>query len=260
MAAASQAESMWEDATGRNLFTYDETSNFPINLVYDSRQAYTDAEKNLQTQLQERGDENASIKSKYQSLLDNYNAVKAVYEQKSADFEKNLQDYNAEVDKWNKTGGAPPDVYAQLSDQQKTLADEQKKLNDTAYELNQLVTQINSFASEGNNVLSDYNKIVDEYNKKFSEDREFTQGDYEGNLINIYQYDSRDELVIVIAHEMGHALGLDHVEGSSSVMFHLLADQTLQSGLSTNDIVEFQNVCGTGGLTLGSVFQIPRLP
>lgn len=252
--AVSAAESMWEDATGRNLFTYDETADFSINFVYDDRQQYTEAERDLREDLEERGSENDSLRQRYERLLDEYESLRASYEQQSAEYEQRLREYNAEVERWNEAGGAPEDVYEDLSERKEELSAEQERLNGVATELNQLINEMNAVASEGNLVLDDYNQIVEEYNERFSEDREFTQGDYQGEYINIYQYDSEDELVIVLAHEFGHALSVPHVEGQQSIMYHFMEHQSVEEGLTEYDVVAFEEICGEDNFTLWSIF------
>ena len=82
------------------------------------------------------------------------------------------------------------------------------------------------------------------YNSRFAEAKEFTQGDYTGTAINIYQYDAEDELTIVLAHEFGHALSLDHVLNAHSIMYYFMDEQQVGKGLSTEDIAEFNRICG----------------
>jgi len=249
----SNAESLWEDATGRNLFTYDETAKFSINFIFDNRQASANAEADLREVLEEHEWESQTVKEQYENLVSNYEYLKSDYEAQSATYEKRLQEHNAEVEKWNKEGGAPEDVYAELSNKQQALKKEQEQLNAIAYELNQLVREMNKISEKGNAIISDYNEVVEEYNTQFTEGKEFTQGDYRGDVINIYEYSSLEELDIVLMHEFGHALSLDHVEGEESVMYHFMEAQTLQEGLTSEDIEAFEATCGDEKSTLWSV-------
>jgi hypothetical protein len=248
-AAVSTAESLWEDATGRNLFTFDEEAGLSLNFIFDERQAEADAELELREALEEREGLNERVKVEYRELLDQYQGLKNLYERRSAQYEERLKAHNAEVARWNDVGGAPQDIYENLSNRQKELAGEQKELNNVAYKLNQLVQQMNTIGAEGNAIISDYNEIIEEYNTLFEEAHEFTQGDYQRDVINIYQFDTAEELNIVLAHEFGHALNLGHVEGEQSIMYHFMGAQTLAKGVTDFDLSEFERVCGEGGLT-----------
>jgi hypothetical protein len=243
-ATASIAESLWEDATGRNLFTYDEAAKFPINFVFDERQKAADEEEQLREVLEEREGLSDSVKEKYERLLDDYEDLKTSYEQRTTAYDEKLQAHNREVERWNEAGGAPEDIYENLEAHQRELSDEQNELNTIAYQLNQLVRQMNAIGAQGNSIITDYNEIVEEYNSRFAEHREFTQGDYQGTAINIYQFDSEEDLAIVLAHEFGHALSLGHVEGENSFMYTVMGEQTLEEGPTQFDLAEFERVCG----------------
>ena len=252
-AAISTAESLWEDATGRNLFTFDETAKLSINFVFDDRQAEANAEHRLREELENKEGLSDRVREEYVELLDQYEGLKNLYEIRSDQYSERLLAHNNEVARWNDAGGAPQDIYQNLTARQQELATEQKELNNIAHQLNQLVQQMNAIGAEGNSLISEYNQTVEKYNERFEEAREFTQGDYQGDVINIYQFDSPEELDIVLAHEFGHALSLDHVEGEESVMYHFMEAQTLEEGITPFDLSEFENVCGEDTLTLWSI-------
>ena len=50
--AISKAESVWEDATGRNLFTQTDNGKIVINFTYDQRQKFVTAEGSFKEQLE----------------------------------------------------------------------------------------------------------------------------------------------------------------------------------------------------------------
>lgn len=252
--AVSAAESIWEDGTGRNLFTYDADARLAINFVFDERQEYTEEEQVLREELEEQGSKNESLQERYEILFRDYELLRESYERQSAAYEERLQRYNAEVEQWNEQGGAPEEVYKELDQRKAELSAEQERLNDIAHELNQLISEMNSAASEGNLVLDDYNEIVEEYNERFNQDREFTQGDFQSDQIHIYQFDSEEELVVVIAHELGHALSVPHVEGRESFMYHFMNQQSAENGLSEQDVAAFQEVCGENEFSVMSLF------
>ena len=82
------------------------------------------------------------------------------------------------------------------------------------------------------------------FNNQFGGTREFTQGDYQGDHINVYQFRDRAELILVLAHELGHALQLDHVENPASIMYYLMGEQPPESRLSAEDLEAFAQTCG----------------
>lgn len=244
--AIAEAESVWEDATGSNLFTYDDTADFTINFVFDDRQAFTDAEEDFKERLDQTENINESIAAEYEELIAEYEALKSQYEADASTYESRLATYNEEVEEFNQGGGAPPAEYQRLENEKDVLDDTQTKLGRTARTLNQLVDKINRVGDEGNQVIETYNRNVSVYNRTFGEPREFTQGDYQGDYINIYTFNSEAELKLVLAHELGHALHLGHVEGEESLMYYLIGGQIEPLELSEEDSEAFAKVCGDG--------------
>lgn len=64
----------------------------------------------------------------------------------------------------------------------------------------------------------------------------------------MYTFETPEELTLVLVHELGHALSLNHVEGEASVMHYLLGGQQAHVALSEEDLVEFNRVCGEKSL------------
>lgn len=244
-AAVSEAESLWEDATGRNLFTYSEGADFTINFIFDERQQETYEEQGLRDLLDQKEGMSEGIRGQYEALVEEYEELRASYELRVSAYENRLATHNGEVAYWNNQGGAPSDVYERLNETQGALDTEQKALNRIVRDLNQLVDGINILGERGNTTVRDYNENVEAYNERFTESREFTQGDYRGDHINIYQFNDTEELRLVLAHELGHALSLEHVEDERSVMYFLMEGQLADATLSDADLAEFSRVCGT---------------
>jgi hypothetical protein len=254
--AISAAESLWEDGTDRNLFTYDPEGDLSINFVYDDRQRTAEEEEELREVLDQKEGMSESVKEEYDSLVGQYQTLRTTYREAMNTYESKLAAYNAEVAEWNERGGAPKDVFERLNETKISLAKEEKRLREFTPELNTLARKINSLGSEGNSIISDYNSLVSEYNDRFSEGGEFTQGDYGGDAINIYEFGSKEELTLVLAHELGHALGLDHVEGETSVMYHHMDAQSLETGLTENDRAAFLLLCGAQNSTRDTLHMI----
>ncbi len=243
--ALSTAESLWEDGTDRNLFSYDPDGDVVVNFVYDDRQRLSDEEKSFRTTLDTKEGMSGTVRSEYEKLLTQYQTLRSGYNDATDAYERKLSAYNAEVAEWNRKGGAPKDVFARLQDTQKTLAKEETRLNTLSAQLNGVVNKMNTLSDKGNSLIKDYNSLANEYNNRFSEGGEFTQGDYEKKVIHIYEFDTKDELTLVLAHEFGHALSLDHTEDETAIMHHTMGKQVLASGLTLPDRVLFEKQCGT---------------
>jgi len=241
---AANAERIWESSINGELFVYDEhSSSLPINLIFDERQQEAELETELRQDLEAKGGMSESVSSQYEALISKFRTLKKQYESRVVAYESKLTAYNAQVKEWNNKGGAPQSVVDELSKTQKELTAEQESLQTLSKQLNVLVTQLNAIGAKGNSLITDYNTIVNEYNERFGETREFAQGDYVGTAINIYQFDSEDDLTIVLAHELGHALSFGHVQNEQSIMYYLMGKQDETVGLTKEDVAEFDRVC-----------------
>lgn len=243
--AISEAESAWEDATGMNLFSYtEEGGKLTINFVYDERQEFVEAENELKDRLDATENISEAIGETYATLVAQYDELKRDHEEKIEEYEQKLSVYNAEVERYNNEGGAPPEVYQKLQTQKDALASQQRELNAISAKLNTLVGEINNVGERGNNLITSYNEEVNVYNETFGESHEFTQGDYRSDVIKIYTFEDDTELKLVLAHEFGHALSLDHAENEESVMYYLIGEQSRDLTITQEDLVEFNRVCG----------------
>lgn len=244
-AALADAESLWEDATGKNLFTYTKGASMLVNFVYDERQQNTEEQHALVDVLDRKAEMSHSIRANYETLIDSYEDLKEEYQVKVAAYEKRLARHNAEVQKWNEKGGAPEDTYEDLNETSSSLAKESAALNAQAKELNALAMQINQVGEKGNDAVQDYNNSVERFNDRYEQEDEFTQGDYTGDSIQIYQYDDATELRRVLAHEFGHALSLEHVADVQAIMHSVMEGEYEALALRPDDLAEYQRVCGT---------------
>lgn len=243
-AALSDAESLWEDATGKNLFTYSPGSHFLVNFVYDDRQDTTTKEDKARETLDSKQELSEHVRAEYERLVAAHEELKEAYVKDVASYESELNAYNAEVARMNAKGGASSQEFAELEKEKKELTEEQTALNTKARKMNELVTSINELGKQGNLAVQEYNKEVSWYNSLFGHDREFTQGDYQGDRINIYQFDSANELRNVLAHELGHALSLEHVADPKAIMYYLMQEQSARRAITQDDLREFTRVCG----------------
>lgn len=241
-----EAEQAWEKATGRELFVYDEEAEFTINFIFDERQRQALNEEELRAQLNEKESQSNKTLEQVTKLNRNYEVLKAKYETGVTAYNSRLRSYNARVDEVNASGGADQGEMEELTREKRSLATEGEELEVMTTSLRKLVEEINNLGEYGNQLINDYNKEVVFYNDSYGEAGAFTQGEFVGDKINIYKFSDRNELSKVIAHEFGHALGLEHVEKAEAIMYYLLEQQPAQLTLSSEDVSAFKSVCGDG--------------
>ena len=242
----AEAEAVWEESAGRDLFYYDEDADLIIDFVFDDRQALADSEVSQKQHLDTKRDENDALREKIKELQKEYEEDATAYERAVDAYERDLTAYNNKVQSYNDQGGAPADAYDELEAEKNDLNRTSSELNNKSDQLNELAGKINELGNSSNKLVDEYNREVESYNEQFGFSREFTQGDYFDGTISIYKFSDARELVAVLTHEFGHALGIEHVEGESSVMYYLLEDSDSAPVLSAEDIEAFMATCGTG--------------
>ena len=244
LAAAQEAAAIWGKPVGRVLFAYSANGDLPINLIYDARQQTTVQNQVLNANIAQNSSVADSVKQQYSALEAQYASDQAAYAALLSTYNQNLDSYNAAVEYWNGRGGAPASEFATLSAQKNSLELERNNLNQASDNLNAEAAQINALIDKYNLIADHINTTVGVVNSTAG--KEFNEGQYisdsAGARINIYEYSSKVKLVRVLAHEFGHALGLEHNNNPDSIMYAL--NQSSKETLSPDDLKELKARCG----------------
>jgi predicted Zn-dependent protease len=218
-----------------------------INLVYDYRQQATSKLASLGITVKNDRASYDMLKEKFTALQAEYNTEKSALNVRIDAFNQKQQAYETEVNSWNKKGGAPQAEYDKLQAEKVSLQQESSELQAEQAKLNAMVDEINALVVVLNRLVATLNLSVDQYNTvNGSRGESFEEGVYIENgsnrEIDIYEFSSRAKLVRVLAHELGHALGLDHVDDPKAIMYKL--NQGTSLTLSDADLSALKTKCG----------------
>lgn len=241
-----QAAQIWQEPINKKLFNYAAGGALKINLIYDSRQAATDKLKKLGFSIHNDQATYESLKNKYNAFDKTYKAGKNELDNIIKYYEEQKANYEDEVKAANKRGGVNSEEYAILEQERKDLNKSAESIKQKQAALNKTADDINAMANVINRLIRELNLTVDDYNTiGASAAGEFQEGQYTrdeaGGKINIYQFDNQELLVRVLAHELGHALEIDHLDNPKAIMYRL--NESGNEKITADDLTALRAVC-----------------
>jgi len=242
----SESEVVWEKALDRDVLAYDPSASFKINLIYDERQFATVQKQKTEFGLSAIENVFKKLDVEFSLFKNEYDRRVSLYEKTQTSFEDRKDAYDQEVSFWNNKGGAPKEKYEDLEKERVYLNSEATRLNREASSLNTLTAELNKLLEERNSKAAEYNKVAENYNKKYNRGLEFNQAEYTGKEVNVYQFNTKSDLILAMTHEFGHALGMEHVENPMSIMYYITGSSNTNTTInpSNEDLVELNRVCG----------------
>ncbi len=218
---SENAAKIWNDEWNGKLLQYDPFAELSINLVFDERQELTSKINLSKNELEKN---NKAIELQINE-----------YEREIARLEQRINVLNEEIEYWNKNGGAPEDVYNELIKEQSDVLNEIERINTKAYELDSKTTNYNYEVANLNDNVADFNNLLEAK----PEEGLYMPAE---QRIEVYIVNNELTLTHTIAHEFGHALGIEHVEDSASLMYATVSNAI---ELSEKDKVALIEVCRT---------------
>jgi predicted Zn-dependent protease len=249
--ALTDAEAIWEKPFGKDLFTYapqDSTYNvLKINLIYDYRQQATSKLASLGIVVEENKASYDMLKAKFTTLKAKYDAEKNIFNALIEDFNQKQQVYEDEVKLWNKKGGAPIKEFNKIEANRLALEAELKELQAMQIRINEMADELDALVVVINRLITSLNLSVEKYNTtNTSRGESFEEGVFSTDglkrEIDIYEFSSREKLVRVLAHELGHALGVGHVDDPKAIMY--MFNQGNNEILMKSDLTALKTICG----------------
>jgi hypothetical protein len=238
-----QAENIWEASVGTNLFTYDPAADFTINLIFDGRQRTTVAGRTLVHNLRTIESSHTNLATSFEHWQKIFKEKSAAYQQALADYQVRLNRYNDKLRDWNNKKGTVESFHKLIQARQRLLM-EKAGMDEKRLSIIDLLETLQSIQAQGETIANAYQTQRQMYQAHFVKPNSFNQGEYDGKSITLYQFNDPTDLLLLLAHELGHALGLQHVDDPRAVMYYLKVrhDKT-QPVLTRNDIDALKTAC-----------------
>jgi len=236
-----EVETLWGTALDRQLLDYKKDGKVAIHLIYSEDQKRTEAEQALAKRIQNQKKYIKVLENEYKDLKSRFEAKHNEYQKMTTTYNKKAKAYYQLKSKW-KGKGITSQLYSRLEKIEKEVKDLRSEIQRKEENLELLRQQTNAKSRQLNTLIDQQNELVTRYNRRFGEAKKFNQGRYIKNgdeeRINIFQFSNLAQLKVVLAHEAGHALGLDHVENPKSIMHSIMEKQDIFNLSLTDEDVE----------------------
>lgn len=262
-----EIEYTFENQLGTNVFDYSFEGK-PIDLLYSSP-SKLERNINYKASKQEQIEKEInSLRQKLPSSKKRIDSLKKRFKEKNNENNRKIREFNSYIKKVNQRKTISTQEYKELKEhvrkKKNQFHKEKKELEKIQRELNFLVKKYNSKINRYNNQISKFNTLsqeIESMSKTLKRIRgrtfgvqEITYKTYikngqkirEKNVsrsmskIEIYGFDNKAQLKAILAHEIGHLIGMTHINTKGALMNPVLQEnQESQLYLTLEDMENF---------------------
>lgn len=263
-----EIETLFETKLQTNIFDYS-TNGKPIDILYvSSSKLENDIARKIDN-LNEKKNKIEELKSFFPPKKEEISQKQLILNEHISITNQKIEDLNSYVREINSKKTVSKDEYIKIQNYIKLKKDEiNKELNKKITLQNDLTIALNSHNQKViiyNNLINDINRLSNEIEsmgrnvKKingrtfglqeitlktyFKDGQEIQEKSIKNsmNKIEIYGFDSKEQLKVVLAHEIAHLVGIPHIEVKDALMNPILQENQIKElNLTKDDIENFR--------------------
>lgn len=260
-----EIETLFETKLQTNIFDYS-TNGKPIDILYvSSSKLENDIARKIDN-LNEKKNKIEELKSFFPPKKEEISQKQLILNEHIFITNQKIEDLNSYVREINSKKTVSKDEYVKIQNYIKLKKDEiNKELNKKITLQNDLTIALNSHNQKViiyNNLINDINRLSNEIEsmgrnvKKingrtfglqeitlktyFKDGQEIQEKSIKNsmNKIEIYGFDSKEQLKVVLAHEIAHLVGIPHLEVKDALMNPILQENQIKELTLTKDDIE----------------------
>lgn len=219
------AAALWEGSVGRRLFVHDSAAGFPIRLTYDDRQEAGRERRVAEREVEDAWSGVLARRAELEALQARRLDAQALYEREAVDYSARVASHNDSVRAWNDRADAPATTVAALLTTEQTLRARREELAGRRAALDSLGLEVAAARDDLDRQEEEHRELARSTQERFATVAgeaalylEMGTGTTVERQISVYRFDDLLDLRRILAHELGHALGLDHADEEGAVM------------------------------------------
>lgn len=237
-----EVEQLWESALNRDILRYKVNGKVAIHFVHNENDEVSREQLKFSRRIERNRHRILGMRKEYNRISERYRKQKDLLLEKVSHLDS-LHEREYEVRKQD---------LADQSTAGRRLSAPVQSLGDTISQLKNSVDQHRQEMKRQSKLIQSLinrtKQIIYKYNMKFEANAQFNRGIYNkgwpDDRIYIFQFTNVGELKTVLAHEIGHALGIGHQDNPNSIMHRILEDQNIYDlSLTEEDKRAIQALC-----------------